>query len=101
MHDDLERTAESPAASSARPPVARLETIDVPRAIAIAEAFASTRVLDGAAALEEAFEAACKGERVAVVAPSTDLATQRPALRRIAQARLGLVVHALASHGSE
>ena len=101
MHDDLERTAESPAASSARPPVARLETIDVPRAIAIAEGFASTRMLEGAAALDEAFDVAAKGERVAIIAPSTDLSTQRPALRKIAQARLGLVVHALASHGNE
>lgn len=101
MHDDLERTAESPAASSARPPVARLETIDVPRAIAIAEGFASTRLLQGAASLDEAFEVAARGERVAIIAPSTDLSTQRPALRKIAQARLGLVVHALASHGSE
>lgn len=101
MHDDLERTAESPAASSARPPVARLETIDVSRAIAIAEGFGSSRIFEGAGTLDEAFDAASKGERVAVVAASSDLSAQRAGLRRIAQARLGLVVHALASHGSE
>lgn len=101
MHDDLERTAESPAVSSGRPPIARLETIDVSRAIAIAEGLASTRILEGASALDEALEAASNGERIAVVAPCSDLSTQRPALRRIAQARLGLVVHALASHGNE
>ena len=101
MHDELDRTAESPAASSARPPVARLETIDTARAIAIAEEFTKSRVLDAATSLDEAQAAAANGERVAIVASIESLASQRTALRRIAQARLGLVVHAIASHGSE
>lgn len=101
MQDDLERTSESPAASSARPPVARLETMDVARAIAIAEGFAGSRVLEGTNALDEAFEGAAKGDRVAVLAKSAEVASNRGALRRIAQARLGIVAHAVASHGSE
>lgn len=103
MQDDFERTAPSPAPSSegARPAVARLETIDPMRAIAIAEQLAASRVLEGASSLDEAFEAASRGERVAVVASSSDLAAQRATLRRIAEARLGLVAHALASHGNE
>lgn len=101
MQDELERTASSPVLSSARPSVARLDTIDPARAIALAEQLVQSRVLEGAAALDEAFEAASRGERVAVRAPSSELAARRAVLRKIAQARLGLVAHAIASHGSE
>lgn len=109
MHDELERTAESPAVSSARPgPPARLEMLDVPGAIAAAEKAAGSRVLgdarengDLAHALVEASSSAEKNERVAIVAPAERLATMRDAMRRVAAARLGIVAHAIAGHGAE
>lgn len=102
MQDDFERTVESPAHSSVdRPAVARLETIDPMRAIAIAEQLAASRILEGAGELDEAFAAAARGERIAILAGSSDLAAQRATLRKIAEARLGLVAHAIASHGNE
>jgi len=109
MHDDLERTSESPAVSSARPgPPARLSMLDVPGAIAAAEKAAGSRVLgdarengDLASALAEASSSAEKNERVAVVAPAERLASMRDAMRRVASARLGIVAHAVAGHGAE
>ena len=46
-------------------------------------------------------EAASKGERVAVLARAEALAAARDAMRRIAQARLAVVAHAISGHGGE
>jgi pyruvate ferredoxin oxidoreductase alpha subunit len=118
MHDDLERTAESLADSSGagRDPhaaQARLEMSDAIAAIALAEkavgshvlgADPPTRLAPGASAeslLGEARDAAERGERVAVVARAEALAAARDGMRRIAQARLAVVVHAISGHGGE
>ncbi|MDB4935688.1 MAG: hypothetical protein JWP87_2660 [Labilithrix sp.] len=110
MHDELERTAESPIDSSApgRPAHARMEMSDAPSAIALAEAAIGSRVLGDAAhttsaepLLIEARAAAEKGERVAVIARAEAIAAARDAMRRIAQARLAAVVHAISGHGGE
>jgi pyruvate ferredoxin oxidoreductase alpha subunit len=110
MQDELERTAESPAVSSsarlASP--ARLEMLDVATAILAAERFAGSRVLgdttengDLARAIVEACAIAERGDRAALVAPAERLASMRDAMRRVAGARVGLVAHAVAGHGSE
>ena len=119
MHDELERTGESPADSSvssrgARPAQARLEMSDASAAIALAEKTIGSRVLGAASESEQngahasaeklladAREAAEKGERVAVVARAEALAAARDGLRRIAQARLAVVAHAISGHGGE
>lgn len=108
MHDDLERTAESPALSSVRPHAARMEMLDASAAIALAEAASASRVhgdantTSGVAALlGTAREAAEKGERVAVVARGEALAAARDAMKKIAQARLAMVAHAISGHGGE
>ena len=109
MQDELERTSESPAASSARPATfARLAMLDVAGAIAAAERAAGSRVLGDTlenGALPRALVEACalseKHERAAVVAPVERLASLRDSLRRAANARLGIVAHAVAGHGAE
>ena len=111
MHDELERTAESPAASSdPSRQASRMELSDAVSAIGMAEAAIGSRVLalvgeaPGASArplIEEAHAAAEKGERVAVVAPAACLASAREAMRGIAQARLAIVAHAISGHGGE
>ncbi len=107
MFDELERTSESPAVSSARPP-ARLEMLDVAGAIAAAEKAAGSRVVgdarengDLAQALADACSSAEKNERVALVAPAERLGSMRDAMRRVAAARAGIVAHAIAGHGAE
>jgi pyruvate ferredoxin oxidoreductase alpha subunit len=100
MHDDLERTAESVALSSARGTLPmRYELVDVAGAIRLAETIVGSRVSEDG--LTEAFEIAEKGERSAVVMPTEHVAAQREKLRRIASARVPLVVHVLAGHGAE
>ncbi|OJY29151.1 MAG: hypothetical protein BGO98_42945 [Myxococcales bacterium 68-20] len=109
MHDELERTSESPAASSARPATfARLEMLDVAGAIAAAEKAAGSRVFGDtlengalARALVEACAVSERHERAAVVAPVERLASLRDSMRRAANARLGIVAHAVAGHGAE
>ena len=117
MVDELERTGESPADSSVssrgpRPGQARMEMSDAAASIAVAEKTIGSRVLGNAGdpngsrssaepLLTEAREAAEKGERVAVVARAEALAASRDALRRIAQARLAVVAHAVSGHGGE
>ncbi|MBX3205905.1 MAG: hypothetical protein KF764_12600 [Labilithrix sp.] len=109
MHDDLERTAESSAVSSARPATpARLELLDVAGAVAAAEKAAGSRVLgdatengDLAHAIVEACSLADKNERAALIAPAERLASLRDSMRRAANARLGIVAHAIAGHGAE
>ncbi len=107
MHEDLERTAESPALSTRVTPV-RLEMLDVTGAIDHAERLCGARVLgdatengDLARAIAEACSIAERGDRATVIAPIERMATMRDALRRAASARLGLVAHAIASNGSE
>ncbi|MBS2019129.1 MAG: hypothetical protein JST00_40050 [Deltaproteobacteria bacterium] len=108
MHDELERTAESPALSSVRPHAARMEMLDAPSAIAFAEAAAGSKLLGEASAtrgadelLAKAREGAEKGERVAVIARAEALASARDAMKKIAQARLPMVAHAVSGHGGE
>jgi pyruvate ferredoxin oxidoreductase alpha subunit len=109
MHDELERTAESPAVSSARlATAARLEMLDVAAAITIAERAAGSRLLgdpsengDLGRAFGEAAAIAEKGERVAIIAPAERLTAMRDPMRRIANSRVGLVAHAIAGHGAE
>ncbi|MBX3215947.1 MAG: hypothetical protein KF850_28160 [Labilithrix sp.] len=109
MHDELDRTVESPAVSSTRPatPV-RLEMLDVAGAIAAAEKAAGSRVLgdttengDLAHAILEACSLADKNTRAAVIAPIERVASARDAMRRAASARLGIVAHAISGHGAE
>lgn len=106
MHEDLERTGEVAVVSEARPPVAKTSMLDVRGGIAEAERMIGSRILEDGAngadtALVAAETAASEGERVAVVAPAHRFAQAREAMRRIAQARLGLVAHAIAGHGTE
>ena len=116
MHDELERTAESPAASfdPNGPRMARMEMSDASSAIALAEAAIGSRVLafgpegspqdrvgSAESLLAEARAAAEKGERVAVVARAESLASARDAMRQVAQARLAVVAHAISGHGGE
>lgn len=107
-HDELERTGESPAISSARSTPARLEMLDVGAAILLAERAAQSRVFgdasgdgDLAAAFGDATPIAERGERAAIVAPAERLASMRDVMRKIASARLSLVAHAIAGHGAE
>src|SRR5688572_30169626 len=92
MHEDLERTAESPAIST-RPQHARMELLDASGAITLAESMVESRIVgdalgrsDISAALADAQASAEKGERVAVLAPIERLAALRETMRRIAQA---------------
>lgn len=108
MQDELERTAESPTASSVRPQSARMEVSDAASAIALAEKAAGSRVSGDAshagsadALLVAAREAAERGERVAIVARAEAFASARDAMRKIAQARLSVVAHAISGHGGE
>jgi pyruvate ferredoxin oxidoreductase alpha subunit len=125
MHDEPERTAHSgdgPADSSVegrelRPGQARMEMSDASSAIALAEKAIGSRVLgtdahgqpaplasastSAESLLGEARDAAERGERVAVVARAEALAASRDAMRRIAQARLAVVAHAISGHGGE
>lgn len=111
MYDERERNSESPvsSASSARvAPAARLEMLDVGGAIAAAERAAKSRVLgdpieggDVARALADAMSTAEKDGRAAVVAPAERIAAMRDAMRGVASARAGLVVHAIAGDGGE
>jgi pyruvate-ferredoxin/flavodoxin oxidoreductase len=108
MHEDLERTAESPGVSSTRTMPVRLEMLDVAGAIGLADRICGARALgdatengDLARAIAEACSIADRGERATLIAPVERLAAMRDALRRAASARLGLVAHAIASNGSE
>jgi pyruvate ferredoxin oxidoreductase alpha subunit len=109
MHDELEPTAhpgDRPADSSASgdqpqplPGPGRMELSDASSAIALAEKAIGSRLVGGD--LGEARDAAERGERVAIVARAEALAASRDALRRIAQARLAVVAHAISGHGAE
>jgi pyruvate-ferredoxin/flavodoxin oxidoreductase len=111
MQDDLERAGESPSLSSSIGPGAapsRLEMLDVTSAIASAERATGSRVFgdpvdngDFSRAVAEAWSAAEKGERVALVAPAERLASVREALRTLAAARVGIVAHAISGHGGD
>lgn len=108
MHEELERTAESPAASSVRPQQARMELSDASAAIGLAEGTIGSTIHGSASHVTSAEplfaaarEAAEKGERVAVVARASSLASARDAMRRIAAARLAVVAHAISGHGGE
>ena len=115
MHDELDRTAESPTDSSVmgRPgrSVVQLELSDASMAVGLAEAAIGSRVFGDAKSaastssaeslLVACREAAAKGERVAVLARAEALGAARDAMRRIAQARLAVVAHALSGHGGE
>jgi len=108
MHEELERTAESPALSSVRPHGTRMELLDAATAIVRAEEAVESQVLapapgdpGGDTVLASARAAAERGERVAVVLPVASMAGSRPSMRRIAQGRLPVVAHALASSGGE
>jgi pyruvate-ferredoxin/flavodoxin oxidoreductase len=85
-----------------------MEMSDAPSAIALAESAIGSRVVGDAShatsaepLLTEARAAAEKGERMAVVARAESLASARDAMRRIAQARLAVVAHAISGHGGE
>lgn len=103
MHDELERTAESPSQSKPR-----LMTLDAGRAIAAAESLTGAQLLGDVsqtssedALWTQAREAAAAGKRVAIVLRAEAIASAREALRKIAQHRLAVVAHAVAGHGSE
>lgn len=99
--DELERTAENAAVPSVRMPTpARLEMLDVVGAVTLAEKAAGARIIDEKD-IASALTAADKGERVAIIASASALATARETLRKIAAARLGVVAHAIAGHGGE
>jgi pyruvate-ferredoxin/flavodoxin oxidoreductase len=85
-----------------------MEMSDAAAAITMAEAAIGSRVHGDAShvasaesLLTTAREAAEKGERVAVVARAESFASAREAMRRIAQARLAMVAHAISGHGGE
>jgi pyruvate ferredoxin oxidoreductase alpha subunit len=85
-----------------------MEMLDALGALALAESMVQSRVVgdpssaaDAAGALAQAQAAAENGARVALVASAERLSTLREAMRRVAQARLGLVAHAIAGHGGE
>ena len=112
MHDELERTAESATDASGTESRllqnTRMELNDAASAIALAEKAVGAHVHGDAshatsaeALLTAAHAAAEKGERVAVVARAEAFAAAREALRRIAQARLAVVAHAISGHGGE
>jgi pyruvate ferredoxin oxidoreductase alpha subunit len=110
MQDELERTAESPTDSSVagRPHQARMEMSDAQAAIGFAEAAIGSRILGGTShatsaepLLDETRAAADRGERIAVVARAEAFASARDAMRKIAQARLSVVAHAISGHGGE
>ena len=82
--------------------------LDVTGAIMAAEKAAGSRVLgdtskngDFAQALVEACSSADKNERVALVGPAERFASMRDSMRRAANARVGIVAHAMAGHGGE
>ena len=112
MHDELERTAESATEASGTDSRllqnTRMELNDAASAIALAEKAVGATVHGDAShaasaepLLTAARAAAEKGERVAVVARAEGFASAREALRRIAQARLAVVAHAISGHGGE
>lgn len=85
-----------------------MEMSDAASAVALAEAAIGSRVQGDAShvssaepLLTKSRELADKGERVAVVARAESFASARDAMRRIAQARLAIVAHAISGHGSE
>jgi len=85
-----------------------MEMLDAAKAITLAEAAVGSRVLGDAAhpgtadaLLVQARNAVEKGERVAVIARADAFAASRDAARRIAQARLAVVAHAISGHGGE
>lgn len=85
-----------------------MEMSDAAAAIALAEAAIGSRVHGDAAhggsaeaLLTTSRELAEKGERVAVVARAEAFASAREAMRRVAQARLAVVAHAISGHGGE
>src|SRR5262249_25168055 len=102
--DDLERTSESPALSTAKPHIARMQMLDAEDAVRLAEASAKTKVEDGddeRAVLAACHDAAERGERSCAIVRIAALAASREPMRRVAQSRLGIVVHALSGHGGE
>lgn len=85
-----------------------MELADAAAAVALAERAVGSRVHGDASTtasaetlLTTARLAAEKGERVAIVARAEALAAAREAMRRIAQARLAVVAHAISGHGGE
>jgi pyruvate ferredoxin oxidoreductase alpha subunit len=105
--DELERTGENLALPT-QSATTRLEMLDAAAAIRLAESFAGAHVhgdalhAGGAAELLDAVrDAADKAERASAVVRVEALAASRDTLRRIARARLGVVVHAIADHGDE
>ena len=85
-----------------------MEMSDAAAAIALAESAIGSHIHGDAshatsaeALLTAARDAADKGERVAVVARAESFASARDAMRRIAQARLAVVAHAISGHGGE
>lgn len=82
--------------------------LDAREAIARAEAAAGTRVLEGPSEdaavdglLVSAREGAERGERVAVIARASSLASSREVMRSIARGRLAVVAHATSASGHE
>lgn len=109
MHDELERPAESsaPRARGASD-ATRMTLLDVAGAIGAAEKATGSRIIDVASSedfartfAEAVSTADQKNERLALVGPAVRFASAREAMRRAADARIGLVVHAIAGHGAE
>lgn len=123
MHDELERTAESPATDGSEPRSGaqggdgarpqQMVLIDASAAITAAEGiigstlFAQSHDHQGTgdrsaeSLLAQARDATEKGQRVAVIAHAHAFAASRDAMRRVAQARLAVVAHAISGHGGE
>jgi pyruvate-ferredoxin/flavodoxin oxidoreductase len=73
-----------------------VEDIDVPRTNVFGQRVALERVGDASTLVGRLAESKARGERVAVVARAAELAAVRGELARVAEARIAVVVHALA-----
>jgi pyruvate-ferredoxin/flavodoxin oxidoreductase len=73
-----------------------VEDLDVPRTNVFGQRVALERLGDPSTLVGRLVESKARGERVAVVARAADLAAIRGELARVAEARVALVVHALA-----
>jgi pyruvate-ferredoxin/flavodoxin oxidoreductase len=78
-----------------------IEGAEPPSTNAFGEAVTTERGGDVPRLVERAGAAATRGERVSIVARAVDLVSARAELARIAAARIGVVVHAIAEPGGE
>src|SRR4051794_263481 len=101
MDDELERPAESSALSARARGATRMMLLDAAGAIRAAEKATGSRVIDLTPGedfprtfADAVSTAEQKNERLALVGPAVGFASTREAMRRAADARIGIVVHA-------